>query len=228
MFSEEQEQRSGYHHGNVKEALVDAAMQFIEANDTERLSLRQLAKEVGITPSAIYNHFSDKNALMLAVKLRLYEEIDQYFAAHCLPSADPEQYLLDTCLAYYHFAQEYPARFRILFASTLPREWSTPEFVEVSCRCLVRTRKTVLDIYNKYNIACSESDVVNTTLLIWSQLHGIIALKNSGSIEAAVAYQDWPANCALSADDDVRSLISSHVTMTVNAILNSRYREERH
>ena len=227
MFDEEQAQRA-YHHGNVKEALINAAMQFIEANETERLSLRRLAKKVGVTPSAVYNHFSDKNALMLAVKLRLYEDIDRYFESHCQASNDPEQYLLDTCLAYYHFAKEHPARFRILFSSTLPMEWSTPEFVEVSCRCLVRTRKTVFDIYSKYNVACSEAEVVNTTLLIWSQLHGIIALKNSGSIGAAVAYQDWPDSCALANDDDVTSLIHSHVRMTVNAILNSRYREERH
>lgn len=228
MLNEEQAQRSGYHHGNVKQALLDAAMLFIEANDIERLSLRRLAKQVGVTPSAVYNHFSDKNALMLAVKHRLYEEIDEYFESHCHKTADPEAYLRDMCLAYYHFAEEHPARFHILFNSTLPQQWSTPEFVETSCRCLVRARKTVLEIYRKHNVACSEADVVNTTLLVWSQLHGIIALKKSGSIAAAVSYQDWPKNCALANDEEVNHLISSHVTMTVNAIINSGCREERH
>ncbi len=228
MLIGDQDKRAAYHHGNVKAALVDAAMHFIEANDIERLSLRGLAKQVGVTPSAVYNHFSDKNALMLAIKLRLYEEIDEYFESHCQPSSNPEDYLLDMCLAYYHFAEEHPARFHILFSSTLPREWSTPEFVEVSCRCLVRLRKTVLDIYDAYRVPCAEADVVNTTLLIWGQLHGIIALKKSGSIEAAVAYQDWPVSCALSNDDDVKRLIGSHVDMAVNAIMNSRCREEKH
>lgn len=227
MFIGDQDKRA-YHHGNVKEALIDAAMHFIEANDTERLSLRRLAKQVGVTPSAVYNHFADKNALMLAVKLRLYEEIDTYFESHCQPASDPEDYLLEMCLAYYHFAEEHPARFHVLFSSTLPREWSTPEFVEVSCRCLVRLRKTVLEIYNKYKVTCSESDVVNTTLLVWGQLHGIIALKKSGSIEAAVAFQDWPVNCALANDDDVKRLISRQVDMTVNAIMNARWRRANH
>jgi len=225
MLGEDQSQREGYHHGNVKEALVDAAMNFIEADDIDSLSLRALAKQVGITPSAVYNHFSDKNALMLAVKLRLYTEIDEYFESHCKISDDPQQYLLDMCLAYYHYAAENPTRFHILFNSTLPKEWSTPEFVDVSCRCIARARQTVLKIYNKYNIPCTEVDVVNTTLLIWSQLHGIIELKKTGSIKAAVAYQDWPESCALSNDEDVTRLIRQHVTMTVNAILNFNHEE---
>jgi AcrR family transcriptional regulator len=222
MLNEEQEQRA-YHHGNVKEALIDEAMKFIEADAIEQLSLRRLAREVGVTPSAVYNHFSDKNALMLAIKLRLYEEINHYFESHCELGPDPEDNLLQICMAYYHYAEEYPARFQLMFTLRLPMEWSTPEFVEVSCRCLAATRKIVLDIYNKYQIPCSEEAVVNTTLLVWSQLHGIIALKNTGSIKAAVAYQDWPAPCALVNDEDVIALIRQHVTMTVNAILNAQH-----
>lgn len=228
MLDEDQESRSAYHHGNVKEALISEAMKFIEANETERLSLRRLAREVGVTPSAVYNHFSDKNALMLAIKLRLFEELNQYFESHCHTGADPEVILEEMCLAYYHYAQDYPARFDLMFNANLPKEWSTPEFVEVSCSSLARTRKTVFDIYNKYQIPCSEEDVVNTTLLIWSQLHGIIALKKSGSIKAAVSYQDWPESCALSCDDDVTRLIKNHVKMTVNAILNAQHSNEHH
>lgn len=227
MLNEKPQQRS-YHHGNVKEALIDEAMKFIEADAVEQLSLRRLAREVGVTPSAVYNHFSDKNALMLAIKLRLYEEINQYFESHCQPTDDPEETLLQMCLAYYHYAREYPARFQMMFSQSLPMEWSTPEFVEVSCRCLASTRKTVLDIYSKYRIRCSEEAVVNTTLLVWTQLHGIIALKSSGSIKAAVAYQDWPARCALVNDEDVTSLIRQHVEMTVNAILNTRHSDGHH
>lgn len=226
MYTEEKTQR--YHHGNVKEALIKEAMKFIEANETELLSLRRLAREVGVSPSAVYNHFPDKNALMLAIKIRLYEQFNDYFEDQYHPNEDSIQALLQMCLAYYHFAKEQPARFHILFSSTLPLEWSTQELVDVSCKGIVRLRKLVLAIFEQYSIPCGEEEVVNTTLLVWSQLHGIICLKNSGGIKAAVTYQDWPESCALSRDADVERLIRSQVEMTVHAILNSHYSDGHH
>ncbi|NKB34850.1 MAG: TetR family transcriptional regulator [Pseudomonadales bacterium] len=217
-----------YHHGNVKEALIDVAMKLIESNEVELLSLRRLAKEVGVTPSAVYNHFSDKNALMLAIKIRLYDEFNKFFESRSSKSDDPEQALLEVCLAYYHFSQVYPSRFHFLFSSILPMEWSTPEMVEISCRTLVKSRKLVLDTYDKYKVPCTEESVVNTTLLIWSQLHGIVALKKSGSIKAAVAYQNWPDTCSLVSHAQVEGLIGNHLKMTVNAILNTQRADSHH
>ena len=228
MLTEDQKANNSYHHGNVKEALVDVAMQLIEADEVELISLRRLSKEVGVTPSAVYNHFSDKNALMLAIKLRLYEDFNRFFDGRSSQTDNPEQALLEMCLAYYHFSQEQPSSFHFLFSSTLPLEWSTPEMVEISCRSIVKTRRLVLKIYEKYQISCNEEAIVNTTLLVWSQLHGIVTLKNSGSIQAAVAYQDWPESCALAHDEEVEQLIRNHVEMTVNAILNSQRSGSHH
>jgi len=67
-----------YHHGNVKDSLLAMAMEFIDANQGELISLRKLANAVGVTPSAVYNHFSDRNALMLAIKIRIYEKFNRF------------------------------------------------------------------------------------------------------------------------------------------------------
>lgn len=228
MFSDDQENQQPYHHGNVKEALIGEAMKFIEANETEQLSLRRLAKEVGISPSAVYNHFPDKNALMLAIKARLYSEFNQYYEAQCQEATDPKAAILEMCLAYYYFSQEQPARFQILFASTLPMEWSSPEMVDIACQSIIRLRKLVLEIYHQYQVPCSEEALVDHTLLIWSQLHGIVSLKNTGGIKAAVTYQNWPQTCALVHDQDVKRLIKNHVDNTVQSIMNAQYNDSHH
>jgi len=228
MYSEDVKTPQSYHHGNVKSALIDAAMALIEQNDADSISLRRLAKEVGVTPSAVYNHFADKDSLMLAIKIRLYEELNVFFDAQFSQTGDPEQALLEVCYAYFHFSQQQPARFMFLFSSTLPLESSTPEFIEVSCHSLVRTRKLVYRVFEKHQIPCDETEIVNTTMLIWSQLHGIVLLRNSGSIPAAVAYQDWPASCALNQEGEVEQLIRDHVKMSVNAILNKPPSESAH
>jgi len=228
MLTEEQKSSQRYHHGNVKEALIDVAMALLEENQLARISLRRLSKEVGITPSAVYNHFVDKDALMLAIKTRVYEDFNRFFESRSSLTNNPEQALMEICLAYYHYSRQQPARFNFLFGSVLPQEWSTPETVEVSCRCIVRTRKLVLGIYEKYQIPCEEEDVVNATLLVWSGLHGIVTLRNSGSIQAAVTYQDWPSACALEADSEVEGIIETHVQNLVNGILNSQRSESHH
>lgn len=69
---------------------------------------------------------------------------------------------------------------------------------------------------------------MNTTLLIWPQLNGIIGLKDSGSINAAVTCQDWPAACAPASDEDMECLIGNFVNMTMHAILNSQCSDSHH
>lgn len=228
MLTEPHKTDQPYHHGNVKEALVDAAMGLIASNSSDLISLRRLSKEVGVTPSAVYNHFADKDTLMLAIKVRIYDSFNRFLKKHCSATEDPEQALLEICLAYYHYSEAFPAQFRFLFSSTLPMEWSTPETVEIFCRSLVRTRKLIYDIYQKHQVPCSEEAVVNATLLVWSQLHGIVMLKHSGSIAAAVGYQNWPASCALKEDRQVEKLIENHIQIMLNGILNERLGASHH
>lgn len=219
---------SSYHHGNVKEALLVAAQQYIERNEGEMISLRGLSKEVGITPSAVYNHFADKNALILAIKLRLYRSFNDFYATYCTEAADPGRALVEMCLAYFHFSRKYPSQFRFLFSSSLPMDWSTAEIVDVSCRCITRVRSLVFAIHNKHQIQCSEEEVVNATLLIWSQLHGIVTLRNSGLIGAAVSHQNWPANCGLTEDSQVEKLIEEHVQIMIDGMLSSSRGRSKH
>lgn len=211
-----------YHHGNVKEALIDEALRFIETQDVKQLSLRKLAHKVGISPSAVYNHFADKNALMMAIKLRLFRELNTYFARFRQPVADPEQSLLNMCLAYYRFANDYPTQFQILFNSTLPLEHSTEEFIELSGRCLSETQKAVEKIFARYHEQYSHESVARATLLIWSQLHGLIVLQQSGTVRAAAAQQKWPPSCGLETEADVELLIGTFVHNAVTAIINAR------
>ncbi len=225
---EDKSQQQHYHHGNVKKSLIDAAMKLIDSNEVELLSLRNLAKEVGVTPSAVYNHFPNKIALMLAIKIRLYDEFNKFFESRYNHTNDPEQDLLKVCMVYYYFSQDYPSRFQFLFSYIFPMEWSTPKMVELSCRTLVRIRNLIPEIYDKYKVPVSDEKVVNTSLLVWAQLHGLVALKKSGSIKAAVAFQDWPEACSLVNHEQVEGLIRNHLKMTVNGILNTLHGESHH
>lgn len=228
MYSNDSTINQPYHHGNVKEALVDVAIKMIESDDVGDLSLRKLSKEVGVTPSAVYNHFADKDALLLAIKTRIYTHMNRYFDERLSNYENPEQGLLEICKAYYHYSNEHTPQFQFLFGSVLPMEWATPETVAVSCSGILRVRKLMWQIYEKYQIPCTETAVVNAALLVWSQLHGIVTLRNSGSIKAAVAHLDWPSSCGLTHDEEVEALIQNHVELMVNGIVNSQRGSNHH
>ena len=165
---------------------------------------------------------------MLAIKIRLYDEFNKFFESRYNHTNDPEQDLLKVCMVYYYFSQDYPSRFQFLFSYIFPMEWSTPKMVELSCHTLVRIRNLIPEIYDKYKVPVSDEKVVNTSLLVWAQLHGLVALKKSGSIKAAVAFQDWPEACSLVNHEQVEGLIRNHLKMTVNAILNTLHGDSHH
>ena len=69
MLIVKQKAGSNYQHSNVKEAWLNAAQSHIENNEAEMISLRALSKKVAVTPSAAYNPFIDKSALLLAIAI---------------------------------------------------------------------------------------------------------------------------------------------------------------
>ena len=228
MLINTQRTGSNYHHGNVKEALLTAALNHIENNEGEMISLRALSKEVGVTPSAVYNHFADKNALLLAIKIRIFESFNKFFAENCKETESPDKALVEMCLAFFHFSREFPSQFQFIFSSSIPIQWSTNEIVDVSCRCIVRARSLVFAIHEKYQLHCSEEEVVNATLLVWTQLHGIVTLRNSGLIGAAVSHQNWPDKCGLTDDAQVEKLIQDHVQIMITGMLSSSRGKSKH
>ncbi len=228
MLDDQSVTHTSYHHGNVKEALIDAALRLIESNQQSAMSLRRLSREVGITPPAVYNHFADKEALMVAIKLRIYESFNAFFDQRLTGSDNPEQALKELCFAYYHFSRDYPAQFHFQFASAIPMDWTTSKHVKTACYCIDKVRAAVLGVYEKYQIPCDQEAVVNATLLIWSQLHGIVTLRNSAMIQAAVEYQAWPESCSLVQNKQVEKLIEDHIQIMVGGIINSAHKDSHH
>jgi AcrR family transcriptional regulator len=70
--------RDQYHHGDLEVALITTARKFVKKNGLESLSLRQIANEIGVSPSAAYHYFPDRNSLLSALGFSLFEELADY------------------------------------------------------------------------------------------------------------------------------------------------------
>lgn len=70
--------RNQYHHGDLDIALISTARKLIKRHGLEHISLRQVAHEIGVSPSAVYHYYADRDSLLAAVGFSLFEELADY------------------------------------------------------------------------------------------------------------------------------------------------------
>jgi AcrR family transcriptional regulator len=105
-----------YHHGDLRRALIDAALQLAGEGGAEAVSVREAARRAGVSPGAPFRHFPSRDALMTAVaeeaQQRLRAEIDAALAG--APVGDPLARFRSFGLAYLRWAMRNPAHFEII------------------------------------------------------------------------------------------------------------------
>lgn len=113
--------RSTYHHGDLKHALVHAALDLVSTGSPEQITLREVSRRVGVNHRAVYRHFEDLTALLAAVAEEGYRlllaTLDDALAP--LKRAAPEKRLEALGVAYVAFAVDHPAHYRIMFGRRL-------------------------------------------------------------------------------------------------------------
>ena len=111
--------KTTYHHGDLRQALIDAALALItEAQNTGHVSLREVARRVGVSQAAPYRHFADKEALLAAVAEEGFQRLLAALQAGDTGDADdPVARLQASGVAYVKFAIAYPAHYRVMFST---------------------------------------------------------------------------------------------------------------
>lgn len=104
-----------YHHGALREALVEAGIAALEGADGAELSLRGLARKVGVSPTAVYRHFPNKQALFAALAIRGLEMLGEAQQQAATSVRDHALSFAETGRAYVRFALDHPALFRQMF-----------------------------------------------------------------------------------------------------------------
>jgi AcrR family transcriptional regulator len=109
--------RTRYHHGDLRQALIDAAVELLAEADISSLSLRQVARRVGVSHAAPYRHFADKEALLAVVAEEGFRTFTEYLQTAVDAAADdPIQQFLGCGQAYVRYALENPTHYRLMFS----------------------------------------------------------------------------------------------------------------
>lgn len=131
-----------YHHGDLRNALIEAGLKLLEARGPggaqDDLGLREVAREVGVSPTAIYRHFPDKKALKAALAAEGLARLAlQQRHASTLAGGGAAGFLASG-LTYVHFAAEHPVLFRLVFSHAQPEDLldAAPDRVSAAMRGL--------------------------------------------------------------------------------------------
>ncbi|WP_328807639.1 TetR/AcrR family transcriptional regulator [Nonomuraea antri] len=166
---------ASYHHGDLRAACLRAARELLEEDGSAGLSLRAVARRAGVSQTAPYRHFADRDALVSAVAAQGYRELAGHLAAaHPAPASADD--LAAVAVAYVRFALDHPALFRAMFAE--PCDPGSEERVAATAAISGYVRGVVRSAFPG-----ADPDAMSTT--VWALVHGLAFLHLDGKFDAA-------------------------------------------
>lgn len=173
--------KQGYHHGDLRSALLDAALDVISELGPQGLTIREVARRAGVSHAAPYRHFTDKDELILAVVEQGFELMHQTMQ-HEQSQAEPDaiNQFAATGLGYVNFALQHPAYYRIMFSGDMLSRTGNVTLRHTSAEAL---QEMVSQITQCKELGIvREGDAVMQALTIWSAMHGFVTLVNDNRI----------------------------------------------
>jgi len=164
-----------YHHGNLRPALLAEAVRVLAEGDAASLSLRELARRLGVSHAAPYRHFADKDALLAAIAQQGFELlVAQVEAAAAQHPDEPARELADTGWAYVRFALHQPQHFQVMFGRGAPPATAYPEVLAAGQQAFGRLLRVIEDGQRAGRIVSGEPREL--AVAAWSQVHGLAIL----------------------------------------------------
>ncbi len=160
---------TNYHHGDLRNALLSGAREVARELGSERVTLREVARRAGVTHTAAYNHFENRDDLLRGLAVDAFIRL-----AHDMRRvADSDELSLEgLCVAYLRFAMANSAEFEFMFRRSLcmpegvfdPIEDASRESQQILTEYILRLQSAGY---------LAAQDPADLALVVWSQIHGI-------------------------------------------------------
>ncbi len=180
--------KPAYHHGDLRRALTEAAFELVRTHGLQALTLREVARKVGVTHAAPYHHFPSRDALLEALSEEGFEALCTAMEeASSACGRDPVTRLMAVGRAYIDFGRAYPERLQVMFRRQ-PGPPVQPDPSSPRGRAFVQLFEAVK--------ACQASgqappgDTWELSLAAWSIVHGFAKLWVEGPLQTMPAYAE--------------------------------------
>ena len=197
--------RSKYHHGELRSALVSLAVKEIARAGVEKLSLRSLARQAGVSPTAPFRHFPDKQTLLAGIAIEGFEELARRLTETSESNAGIEERFIELGATYVGFAQDFPVHYQLMFGAVLGDFSASKELQEASAASYAVLDTTLTEIKNNQQL---DHDVATLGGLVWSTVHGMASLVfNVPTARTPKAADAAPRRAVKSIHEDMRAAL---------------------
>ncbi len=171
----------GYHHGNLREAILKESLLWIRKKGLESLSLREIAKILGVSHSAPNKHFPKKDALIASLIEKGFIEFKESLlrGLSSVPD-DPKEAFMNSGREYLRFALSNPEMYKLMFSDVIANPKDYPEMEEAGNQAFSVLHQAISRLQDLKIIQAWDS--VDMSLMIWSLSHGYSMLCLEGRI----------------------------------------------
>jgi len=189
--------KSSYHHGDLQSSLLATATLMLNKDGIDSLSLRKIAENVGVSRTAAYHHFKDKNDLLCAIAANGFNQWQQQ-AEKILTNTDlsNEQQYRDFVYAYIHFATNNPNLYDLMFGRTIWKDHGSNETLRQAAYPTFDYQVKMIEQWQKGLLFPKSESRLRLAQVIWGTLHGIAKLMIDG-IYTDTASVDEMCECAV-------------------------------
>ena len=179
-----------YHHGNLKEELINISFDVIKNEGIENLTLKKLSDKTGTSRSAIYRHFKSKDELVETILLSGFDQFDSIIAPiFCDKKIDLLDRFYKSGRLYIEFAKENPNLYKLIFGKRYSH-------IRESLRSINNDECLAFNALKNALIEGQESGVFkkfepqSQAIVIWASLHGISSILINGFMDVEIIYED--------------------------------------
>lgn len=169
-----------YHHGDLRDALVQAALHEAELGGPEAISIKALARELGVSQPAPYRHFADRDALLQAATAEAFRQFNAILRA-AIDKPSKRSKLSRFAQAALEFGLKRNGIYRLMFASRTMA--CAPDKSELH----VAARETLNLLIDSFELPAVGLLRERHALQVWATLHGVIMLAEQGLLTGQVA-----------------------------------------
>lgn len=167
-------QKGSYHHGNLHEALVQSSLALIRESGPAGFTLREVARRAGVSHTAPYRHFRDKDDLLAAVAEDGFRRLRAAMEKAVAPESDPAARLERCGVAYVAFAVRHPEHFQAMFS----RPWEESAHANAHAAA-GHAFRFLLELVRDTSPA---PDALAQARMAWSMVHGVSTLGITGQL----------------------------------------------
>ena len=176
-----------YHHGDLRRAMIGAALEILRETQSVEFSLRELARRAGVSHNAPYKHFADKRELLAAVSSAGFDRLTRRMSTELAEHGNARTQLFSTLRAYIRHGVENPALYRLMFGGYL----SSPDHGRpaVERAAAEKTKALLAGLVVRGglgrvipNTPRNERKIASAILACWSLVHGLTMLLADGLV----------------------------------------------